>query len=134
MQNTNFRKSLDKVIRAINPFIADSWSKRSISLLSLLLGFYFTNSILSFLLDKSINTILLAILILLIMEISKIYQQLGKHVVTILEKAHLNHYSYLHVAQCLKSLRNVQKVTSVGNPFLALVCRPYIVKLSSFTM
>ena len=70
MQKTKFRKLVDTVIRAINPFIADSWSMRSIMLLSLLLGFYFTNSILSFLLDKSINTILLAILILLIMEIS----------------------------------------------------------------
>ena len=70
MQKTKFRKFVDTVIRAINPLIADSWSKRSILLLSLLLGFYFTNSILSFLLDKSINTILLAILILLIMEIS----------------------------------------------------------------
>ena len=70
MQKTKFRKLVKKVIGAINPFIADSWSKRSILLISLLLGFYFTNSILSFLLDKSINTILLAILILLIMEIS----------------------------------------------------------------
>jgi len=70
MQKTKFRKFVDTVFGAINPFIADSWSKRSILLLSLLLGFYFTNSILSFLLDKSINTILLAILILLIMEIS----------------------------------------------------------------
>ena len=70
MQKTKFRKFIDTVNSAINPLIADSWSKRSILLLSLLLGFYFTNSILSFLLDKSINTILLAILILLIMEIS----------------------------------------------------------------
>ena len=70
MQKTKFRKFVEKVIGAINPFIADSWSKRSIFLISLLLGFYFTNSILSFLLDKSINTILLAIIILLIMEIS----------------------------------------------------------------
>ena len=70
MQKTKFRKFVTKVFIAIDPFIADSWSKRSILILSLLLGFYFTNSILSFLLDKSINTILLAILILLIMEIS----------------------------------------------------------------
>ncbi len=70
MQKTKFKKFIDIYIRAINPFIADSWSKKSIMFLSLLLGFYFTNSILSFLLDKSINTILLAILILLIMEIS----------------------------------------------------------------
>ena len=70
MQKTKFRKLLASLARVIEPIISDSWSKRSILLLSLLLGFYFTNSILSFLLDKSINTILLAILILLIMEIS----------------------------------------------------------------
>ena len=70
MQKTKFRKLVGTAIRAINPYIADTWSKRSILLLSLLLGFYFTNSILSFLLDKSINTILLAILMLLIIEIS----------------------------------------------------------------
>ena len=39
-------------------------------LLSLLLGFYFTNSFISFLLDKSVNTIFLAITILVFMEIS----------------------------------------------------------------
>jgi len=70
MQKTKFKKFIDIYIRAINPFIEDSWSNKSIMLLSLLLGFYFTNSILSFLLDKSINTILLAIVLLLIMEIS----------------------------------------------------------------
>ena len=70
MQKTTLKKYISSLFRTINPIIADSWSKRSILLLSLLLGFYFTNSILSFLLDKSINTILLAILILLIMEIS----------------------------------------------------------------
>ena len=37
--------------------------------ISLLFGYYFTNSLLSFLLDKSVNTILLAIAILLIMEL-----------------------------------------------------------------
>ena len=53
----------------INPIISDSWGKRSLLLLSLLFGFYFTNSFLSFLLDKSVNTIFLAIIILLIMEL-----------------------------------------------------------------
>ncbi len=70
MQKTKFRKFIDSLIITINPIVADSWSKRSVLLLSLLFGFYFTNSIISFLLDKSINTILLAILILLIMELS----------------------------------------------------------------
>ena len=69
MQKTKFRIFIDSIVRTINPIISDSWSKRSISLFSLLFGFYFTNSVLSYLLDKSINTILLAIAILLIMEL-----------------------------------------------------------------
>ena len=70
MQKTKFREFLDSLLLIINPLIYDSWSKRSILLLSLLSGFYFTNSLLSFLLDKSINTIFLAIFILIIMELS----------------------------------------------------------------
>ena len=69
MQKTKFRKFIDSLIFIINPIISDSWSKRSLLLLSLLFGFYFTNSFLSFLLDKSVNTIFLAIIILLIMEL-----------------------------------------------------------------
>ena len=70
MQKTKFRKLLGSLILVLNPIISDSWSKRSVLLLSLLSGFYFTNSLISFLLDKSINTIILAILILLVMELS----------------------------------------------------------------
>ena len=69
MQKTKFREFIDSLILIINPIISDSWSKRSLLLLSLLFGFYFTNSFLSFLLDKSVNTIFLAIIILLIMEL-----------------------------------------------------------------
>ena len=69
MQKTKFRRFLDELNQIINSIVTDSWSKRSASLLSLLLGFYFTNSLLSFLLDKSVNTILIAILILITMEL-----------------------------------------------------------------
>ena len=69
MQKTKFRELLDSLVIIINPIISDTWSKRSIFLLSLLFGFYFTNSFLSFLLDKSVNTIFLAISILLVMEL-----------------------------------------------------------------
>ena len=69
MQKTKFRELLDSLVIIINPIISDTWSRRSILLLSLLFGFYFTNSFLSFLLDKSVNTIFLAITILLIMEL-----------------------------------------------------------------
>ena len=70
MQKTKFREFIDSLIFIVNPIISDSWSKRSLLLLSLLFGFYFTNSFLSFLLDKSVNTIFLAIIILLIMELA----------------------------------------------------------------
>ena len=70
MQKTRYRKFLDSFLQIINPLFSDSWRKRSILLLSLLCGFYFTNSLISYLLDKSINTIFLAISILIIMELS----------------------------------------------------------------
>jgi len=70
MQKTRFREFLDSLLLILNPLISDSWTKRSILLLSLLSGFYFTNSLISFLLDKSVNTIFLGIIILLIMEIT----------------------------------------------------------------
>ena len=70
MQKTSFSKFVESWARFINNNIAESWTKRSILLLSLLFGFYFTNSLLSFLLDKSINTIFLAVVIVLIMELS----------------------------------------------------------------
>ena len=70
MQKTKVRRLIESLIRVINPITADTWRNRSILVLSLLFGFYFTNSILSFLLDKSVNTILLAVSILLIMELT----------------------------------------------------------------
>ncbi|MBW3041986.1 DUF565 domain-containing protein [Prochlorococcus marinus] len=70
MQKTKFWKSIESFLLFLNPIISGSWSKRSILLLSLLSGFYFTNSLISYLLDKSVNTIFLAISILLIMELS----------------------------------------------------------------
>ncbi len=70
MQKTRFRKFLDSFLLIIKPLITDSWSKRSVLLLSLLSGFYFTNSLISYLLDKSVNTIFLAIFIVLLMELA----------------------------------------------------------------
>ena len=69
MQKTRFREFIDLCFLFFKPLISDSWSKRSILLLSLLSGFYLTNSLLSYLLDKSFNTIFLAIFLLILMEI-----------------------------------------------------------------
>ena len=70
MQKTRLNKFIESIVAIIKPILAGSWSKRSFLFISLLFGFYFTNSLLSFLLDKSVNTIILAIIILLIMELS----------------------------------------------------------------
>ncbi len=68
MQKTNLRKIIDAITKYFSPIISDSWSKRSLLIISLLCGFYFTNSLLSFLLDKSVNTIFLALITILLME------------------------------------------------------------------
>ena len=70
MQKTKLRTFIDSIFIIINPILSDSWSKRSIMLVSLLSGFYFTNSFISFLLDKSVNTIFLAISIIILMEVT----------------------------------------------------------------
>ena len=70
MQKTRYKKLLDSFFFIINNLVSDSWNKRSILLLSLFSGYYFTNSLISFLLDKSVNTIFLAITLLLLMELS----------------------------------------------------------------
>ncbi len=70
MQKTRFRKFIDSLLLVINPLITDSWSKRSIMLLSILSGFYFTNSLISYLLDKSFNKIFVAIALIFLMELS----------------------------------------------------------------
>ncbi len=70
MQKTKFRNFLESFLLFIKPIISDSWSKRSILILSLLSGFYLTNNFISFLLDKSFNTLFLVIVLLLFMELS----------------------------------------------------------------
>ncbi len=69
MQKTKFRELIDSSLLIVKPIISDSWTKRSLSFLFLLSGFYFTNSLLSFLLDKNVNTIFLSIFLILIMEV-----------------------------------------------------------------
>ena len=70
MQKTRFKKYIDLFINNVTPLITDSWKKRSFLIITLLSGFYFTNSLISFLLDQSINTVFLALFIILIMELS----------------------------------------------------------------
>ena len=84
MQKTKLKKLIDYLGSSIIPIISESWVKRSILLLSLLFGFYFTNSLLSYLLDNSINTIILAILILLIIEFLIRLSQISKYSIIVM--------------------------------------------------
>ena len=70
MQKTRYRTIVNSLLVSLTNLFFDSWRKRSVLIISILSGYYFTNSLLSFLLDKSINTIFLAISILLIMELA----------------------------------------------------------------
>tara|TARA_B100001250_G_C19468902_1_gene643571 strand:+ start:297 stop:626 length:330 start_codon:yes stop_codon:yes gene_type:complete len=81
MQKTRLKKIIDSLMKIIKPLITDSWSKRSIMFISVLSGFYFTNSFISYLLDTSFNTIVLAVSILAIMELairSLLFSQFSK--------------------------------------------------------
>tara|TARA_Y100001968_G_scaffold328578_1_gene376031 strand:- start:1083 stop:1412 length:330 start_codon:yes stop_codon:yes gene_type:complete len=87
MQKTRFKKLIDTIELTLKPVLSDSWAKRSILIISLLIGFYFTNSLISYLLDKSVNTIFLAIIILITMEIlirSLLFTSLSKLSILIL--------------------------------------------------
>ena len=68
MQKTRLNKYTDSILIYLSPLIKDTWSKRSILIISLLAGYYLTNSFISYLLDIPINTIFLAVIIVLIME------------------------------------------------------------------
>jgi len=70
MQNTKLNKYIDSILIYFSPLFKDTWKKRSILLISLLSGFYLTNSFISYLLDRPINTIFLAVIIILIMELA----------------------------------------------------------------
>ena len=70
MQKTRLNKYTDSILIYLSPLIKDTWRKRSILLISLLAGFYLTNSLISYFLDIPINTIFLAMIIVVVMEFS----------------------------------------------------------------
>ncbi len=69
MQKTRLKEFINYIFLIISPIFLDTWSKRIILFLSVLSGYYITNSLISFLLDKSINTVFLSVTIVFIMEI-----------------------------------------------------------------
>ena len=70
MQKTKLNKYTDYFIIYFSPFLKDRWRKRSILLMSLLSGYYLTNSFISYFLDIPINTIVLSVVLVLVMELA----------------------------------------------------------------
>ncbi len=70
MQKTRLNKYTDSVLNYLSPLIRDTWKKRSILLISLLAGFYLTNSFISYFLDIPINTTFLAVIVVVLMELA----------------------------------------------------------------
>ena len=70
MQKTRLNKYTDSIFSSLSLLLNNTWRKRSILLISLLAGFYLTNSFISFFLDIPINTIFLSVVIVVVMELA----------------------------------------------------------------
>ena len=70
MQKTRLNKFIASILIYLSPLIKNTWRKRSILLISLLAGFYLTNSLITYFLDIPINSIFLAVIIVLVMELA----------------------------------------------------------------
>ena len=69
MQNTNFRKSISSIKDSLFSQLTGSWRKKSFALISLLLGFYLTNNLVSYYLDKNLNSVLIVLLLVVFSEL-----------------------------------------------------------------
>ena len=70
MQKTRLNKYIESFLINLSPLLKDTWRKRSILLISLLAGYYLTNSFISYFLDIPINTIFLSVIIVVVMELA----------------------------------------------------------------
>ncbi len=66
--STNYSRFISKLLQSFFPYFSGSWRNRSISLLSLLIGFYIASSFLASLLSDTTGRIFIVFLIVLIIE------------------------------------------------------------------
>ena len=69
MQNTNYIKFINNLFSFFKSNFIGPWKRRSLGLLSFFGSFYLTSQISTYFIDKSINSILFALSILIILEI-----------------------------------------------------------------
>ncbi len=69
IQKTNYDKTITNVSSSLNNSIIGSWKKRSISILSILIGFYFVSTLMVVVLDKNDQRLLMAALSVVFVEL-----------------------------------------------------------------
>ncbi len=69
VQRTRFNNIQSKAFEFVTTTLVGPWRRRSISLISLLLGFYFTSNLSVFFLAKTGQRILVAIIMIILIEI-----------------------------------------------------------------
>ena len=68
LQDTKINKINRAIIDQLSITFSGPWKTRSIGLISLLLGFYFSSSLISYLIDENKNRLLVLIILLFIIE------------------------------------------------------------------
>ena len=68
MQNTNFNRNVKKSLAFVQSIFIGPWKIRSFSLISLLMGFYFISLSSVYILDKNTNTIFIAFIMIVLLE------------------------------------------------------------------
>ena len=69
MQKTQLNRNIQSILNSINDYINSSWRKKLISITSLLFGYYIIHNLITYFIDKSFNSILLVIFLVIIIEI-----------------------------------------------------------------
>ena len=69
MQSTRFNKAIYSLRTFLFDSFQGSWRRKSIIILSLLAGFYFTNNLITYFVYRQINSVFIVISILLMMEL-----------------------------------------------------------------
>ena len=98
MQRTNFKNFITNIFSFFISNFLGPWKSRSIGLISFLLGFYITSQISTYLIDRSVNSILLAITMVLLLELPirfSVYNSKNRILWVILD------YSRIGITYCL---------------------------------
>ena len=69
MLQTKFERTISQLVSSIFSFLIGPWKRRSLSIISILLGFYLGSNIPAFVIDQNVSRTYLSIIFLFIYEI-----------------------------------------------------------------